>query len=41
MSQLVWDAGGHYFWQDHQAGSLVLADYERVFDESLDTPVWQ
>jgi iron complex transport system substrate-binding protein len=40
MSQLVWDAGGHYFWQDQQAGSLVLADYERVFDESLDTAVW-
>jgi iron complex transport system substrate-binding protein len=40
MSKLVSDAGGHYFWQDQQAGSLVLADYERVFDESLDTAVW-
>jgi iron complex transport system substrate-binding protein len=40
MSQLISDAGGHYFWQDQQAGSLVLADYERVYDESLDTAVW-
>ena len=40
MSQLIRDAGGHYFWQDHEAGSLVLADYERVFDESLGTAVW-
>jgi len=40
MAQLVWDTGGHYFWHDQQAGSLVLADYERVFDESLGTAVW-
>jgi iron complex transport system substrate-binding protein len=40
MSQLVWDAGGQYFWRDDLAGSLVLADYERVLDESLGTAVW-
>jgi iron complex transport system substrate-binding protein len=40
MSRMVQDAGGHYFWTDQQAGSLVLADHERVFDESLGTEVW-
>jgi iron complex transport system substrate-binding protein len=40
MARFVWDAGGHYFWQDQQAGTLVTADYERVFDQSLPTGVW-
>jgi iron complex transport system substrate-binding protein len=40
MSRFIRDAGGHYFWNDREAGSLVLADYERVFDESLETGVW-
>jgi iron complex transport system substrate-binding protein len=40
MAQFVWDAGGHYFWRDELAGSLVMADYERVLDESLGTAVW-
>jgi iron complex transport system substrate-binding protein len=40
MARLVWDAGGHYFWQDQEAASLVTADYERVLDEALPAGVW-
>jgi iron complex transport system substrate-binding protein len=40
MASLVWDAGGHYFWNNKQAGSLVKADYERILDEALGTGVW-
>jgi iron complex transport system substrate-binding protein len=40
MSNLVWDAGGRYFWTDNEAGSLVSADFEKVMDQSLETEVW-
>jgi iron complex transport system substrate-binding protein len=40
MAQLIWDAGGHYFWSNQATGSLVKADYERILDEALDTGVW-
>jgi iron complex transport system substrate-binding protein len=39
MAQLIWDAGGHYFWSNQQAGSLVKADFERILDEALDTSI--
>jgi iron complex transport system substrate-binding protein len=40
MASFVWDAGGHYFWQDEQAGTLVSNDFERVYDLALDTGLW-
>jgi iron complex transport system substrate-binding protein len=40
MAQLVSDAGGRYFWNDLQSGSLIQADYEKVLDLSSVTSTW-
>jgi len=40
FAQLIWDAGGQYFWRDDLKLSLVPIDFERVFDDQRDSPVW-